>query len=232
MAAQLRQNSVRNGTYTHLERSTVFDESGAVLTDFNLDFVRLGEDCLFERQILLYEHVDFRHRNHCIAECTRHVFVHAGDNGIGTLYGCDGRIGRSTERNVAVLVRSRNLYHRHVAREYARTIESLCLAEEYRDIVGISALRNLAHVAADEERIELENALEFGVGIRCDTLSVKVMDVYVLEFVVASALAHRLDKAFRRRCNCAQMNVIARFDDLYGLFRRCEFDLICHNCIK
>ena len=200
-----------------------------MLADFDFGLVRLGEQCLFERNVLLAEHVDFRHVNHRVAECTRNIFVDDGDYRVGALDCRNGRVGGSTERNVAVLVRSGYLHHRHVARKHARTVETLGLAEEYRNVVGVAALGYLADVAAHEERVELEDALELRVGIRRDALGVEVVDMHILELVVACALAHSLDKAFRCGRNGTEMHVVARLDNFDSLFRRRELDLISHN---
>ena len=95
----------------------------------------------------------------------------------------------------------------------------------------MAALRHLADVRAHEERVELEHALEFGIGIGRRTLSVEVMDVYVFQFAGLAALAHGVDQALGCRCHRAQVHVVTRFDDLDGLFGRGEMDgFSSHYC--
>ena len=127
-----------------------------------------------------------------------------------------------------MLVGLRDLYHGHVAGYGAATVQTLRLAQEDGNIVGITALRNLAYVAAHEERVELEHTLELGIGIGCRTFGVEVVYVHVAQFVILAAGAHSLDEALRSRRYRAQVYVISRFDYLPGLFRRNEFDLRIH----
>ena len=186
---------------------------------------------LHERGVVLDEEVDLRHRDHGLAERTGNVLVYHGDHVVGALDGGQRGIDRRAERYEAVLVRGRNLDHGHVARYGAATVETLCLAQEDRNVVGISALGHLADVAAHEERVELEDAFELLVGIGGRALGVEVVDVYILQFTGFAALAHGVDQALGSRSYGAQMHVIARLDDLDGLFGGGKFDLCVHWCV-
>ncbi len=92
----------------------------------------------------------------------------------------------------------------------------------------MAALGHLAHVGADEERIELEDALELGIGIGGRTLGVEVVDMHVFQLAGFAAGAHGVDQALRRGGHGTQMDVIARFDHLDRLFGGDEMDLGVH----
>ena len=232
VASQLCQHGIGNGADAHLERRAVLDQRGAVLADGRLDLVGLGEVRLHERRVVLHEKVDLRHGDHRLAERTGHVLVHHGDHVVGALHGGQRRVHRRAERHVAVLVGRADLDHRHVARHGAAAVQPLGFAQEDRNVVGVAALRHLADVAAHEERVELEDALEFRIGIGGRTLRVEVMDVHVLQFSGLAAFAHGVDQALRSRCHGAQVHMIARFDDLDGLFRSRKMDWVSHYCQK
>ena len=204
------------------------DQFGAVLADLEFGLVGFREWGLDQRRIVVYEYVDLRHGDDGVAERAGHVFVDHGDDGLRRLYGGEGGVDRGAERYVTVLVGLRYLDHGHVARHGAAAVQALCLAQEDGDVVGVAALRDLSHIAADEERVELEHALELGIGIGGRTLGVKVVDVYIVQLVVLATGAHRLDETLRGRRYRTEVYVISRFDDLDGLFRRNEFDLRIH----
>ena len=228
VVAQLGQYGIGDRTDTHLQRRSVFDQRGAVPADGLLRFARLGEFRFDQRLIILHEHVDFRHRNDGIAERPGNILVHDGDDDLGGLYGSQRGIDRRTERHITVLVGRTNLNHRHIARHGAATIQALRLREEDRNIIGIAALRHLTDVAAHEKRIELENPFELGIGVRCRAFGVEMVHMHMLQLAGLAARAHRLDQTLRCRRNRTQMDMVARFDDLHGLFSRCEFDRSIH----
>ena len=228
VVAELCQNRIRNSADTHLKRRTVFDQGRAVLADAGFDLVGFGEMCLFQRGIVLYEEVDFRRVDHCVAERTGNVLVHHCDHRTSRFHGCQGRIDRGAERNVAVFVGRRYLDHRYVARYRAAAIELLGFAQKDGNVVRIAALRHFAHVPAHEERVELEDAFELRIGIGSRPFRVQVVDVHILEFVVGAAFAHGLNQALGGRSDRAEVNMVTRFDDFHGFGCRCEFNLSVH----
>ena len=224
-------DGVRNGTDTHLKRGAVADEFGAVLADGRFDLVGLGELGLNERGVVLDEDVDLRHGDHGLSEGAGNVLVHDGDDAVGALHGGQRSVDRRTERHISVLVGRADLNHGDVAGYGAAAVELLGLAQEDRNVVGITALGYLAHVRTDEEGVELEDALELRIGIGSRTLGVEVVYMDVLQLSGFAALAHGVDQALRSGCYGAQVHVISRLDDLDGLFGRCEFDLRIHWCV-
>ena len=73
---------------------------------------------------------------------------------------------------------------------------------------------------------------ELRVGIGCRALGVQVVDVYILQLARLAACAHGVDEALGCRCYGAQVDVVARLDDLDGLLRCREFDLGVHCVCK
>ena len=128
-----------------------------------------------------------------------------------------------------MLVRRTYLYHSHIAWKSTASVQLLCLAQEYRDIVGISRLYRLAYVGSDEESLMEEDTVKFRVGIRCRTFCVKMMDTNVLQLSSFTSCAKCIDEYFRCTCDAAEMNVVSGFDHLYGLFGRYVFDFLKHN---
>ena len=185
---------VRNGSDAHLQRRAVLDQGCAVASDGRLDLIRLREFGLDQRGVVLHEQVDLRQRDHRLSESAGNILVHHGDHIVGTLHGGQRSVDRRTQRYITVLVGRADLNHRHIARNGSAAIQFLRFAQEDGNVVGIAALRHLADVRAHEERVELEHALEFGIGIGCRTLGVQVMDMHVLQFAGFAALAHRVDQ--------------------------------------
>ena len=151
---------------------------------------------------------------------------------VGALDGGQRGVDRRAERNVPVLVGRTNLDHRYVARHGAAAVELLRLAEEDGDVVGVAALGDLTHVGADEERIELEDARELGIGVGRRTLGVEMVDVDVLQLTGLAARAHGVDKALRSRSHGTQMDVVARFDHFDRLFGGDEMDGVLHAFMR
>ena len=232
MAAQLAENRIRNGPDAHLERCAVLDQRGAVLADGRLDLVRLGEFRFDQRGVVLHEEVDLRGVDHGLTEGARNVFVHHGDHIIGALHGRQRGVDGGSERYEAVFVGRADLDHRHVARNGSAAVQTLCLAQENRNVIGIAALGYLADVRTHEEGVELEYAFEFRIGVGSGTLRVQVMDVHVLQFSGLAAFAHGVDQALGSRCHRAEVDMVARFDDLDGLFRSRKMDWVSHYCQK
>lgn len=232
VVAQLRQYGVRDGADAHLECRTVLDQGGAVFADGFFGGVRLREVRLDQRFVILYEDVDLRGVDHGLPECAGDIFVYDGDHVLGGLHGGQRCVDRRAERYEAVLVGRRHLDHRHIAGYCAAAVEALRLAQENRNIVGIAALGDFADVAAHEERIELEYAFELLVGIGCRAFGVQVVDVDILQFAGLAACAHGVDQALGGRSHGAQVDVVARFDNLDGLFGGRKFDLGSHFYFK
>ena len=208
---------------------TVLDQRRAVLTDSGFDFVGHRKMSLFERLVVLHENVDIVDMNEGIAERTGNIFIDHGDHMLGALDGGQRSIDRSTQRHVTVRIRFRHLDHRHITGQYAAAVKFLRFAQENRNVIGVTGLRHLAHVAANEKRIELEHALEFGIGIRRGAFGVQVMDMYILQLMVAATVAHGLDQALRRTGHAAQMDMVSRFDHPDRLGSRYIFNLFLHG---
>ena len=198
--------------------------------DGRLHLVGCREVGLFERLVVLDEQVDVVGVDERVAERARHVLVDDGDHGAGAFDGRQRRIDRRTQRHVAVRVRRRHLNHRHVAGQRTAPVELLRLAQEDGDVIGVTGLRHFPHVAAHEERIELENALEFGRRIGRGAFGVQVVDMHVAEFLVASSFAHGVDEALGCAGDAAQMDVVAAFNHLHRFGGGDEPDLFGHIC--
>ena len=58
----------------------------------------------------------------------------------------------------------------------------------------------------------------------------EVVDAAILKLASVSACAARIDKDTWGTCHAAQMDMVARLDNLYGLFSRNKHDLFTHSC--
>ena len=128
-----------------------------------------------------------------------------------------------------MLVRRADLNHRHVASEGSAAVELLGLAQEYRNIVCISRLNTLAHIRSDEECLMEEDSVIFRVCIRSCTLGVEVMDAHILKFTSVAPLAKGFDEDSWCTCHTAQMDMVARLDNLDSLLGRNEFYFLGHD---
>ena len=200
-----------------------------MLADSRLDFVGLREVGLFEGRVVLHEQVDVVDVDERVAERAGDMLVDHGDHRLSAFDGGQRRVDRCAERYIAVRVGRRDLNHRDVARKHTAAVELLRLAQKDGNVVGIARLRHLAHVPADEERVELENPLELGRGIGGRTLGMQVVYVNVLQLAVAAPLAHGLDQALRSAGHAAQMDVVMAFDRPDGLLGRDKMDRFGHR---
>jgi hypothetical protein len=108
-----------------------------------------------------------------------------------------------------VLVRRAYLDHSYVAAKGSATIKFLSLAEEDRDIVGISCLDTLADIGSYEKRLMEEDSVEFRICVWGSSFSVEVVDAYILKFTGLTSAAKCLDKDTWSACHAAQMDMVA-----------------------
>ena len=108
-----------------------------------------------------------------------------------------------------MLVRRTYLNHRNVTPECSAAVEFLRLAEEYRDVVGISGLHALADIGSYKESLVEEDSFEFRVCIRSRSFGMEVVDAYILKFSCLSSLAECVDQYAGSACDAAKMNVVA-----------------------
>ena len=130
-----------------------------------------------------------------------------------------------------MLVRRTYLDHCDVAAEGSASVELLGLAEEYRNIVGISCLHALAHISSYEESLMEEDAAEFRISIWRRAFGVKVVDAYILKFSCFTSSTEGLDEDAWCACDAAEVDVVAGFYDLDGFVSRNESDLFTHNYV-
>ena len=201
VVTELCEYGVRNSTDTHLQCCTVLDKTCAEVTNLGLHLVWLCKVSLFEWLVVLYEDINLRRVNHCITPSTWYILVDNSDYCVSALNSCQSCIYRSTERNITVLVRGRNLNHSHITRYCARTIQLLSFAEENWNIVGKTCLSGLTNIATHEERVELEYALELCLCVWCRTFGVEVVDMHILQLSCTTTLAHSLNQTLRCRSN-------------------------------
>ena len=228
VVAQLGQYGVGNGTDTHLQRSTILNQGGTVLTNGGLHLVGSREVSLHQRRIVLAPDVDLLHRNHRLTKGTGNILVHYGNHIVGALHSGQRSINRRTKRYIAVLIGGRYLNHSHIAGNGTATIQTLRLAQEDGNVIGVARLGYLAHVTTHEERIQLEDALELRIGIGSRTLGVEVMDVYIFQLATLTTSAHSLNQTLRSRCYGAQVYVVTRLNDLNGLLGRSKMNRCQH----
>ena len=231
VVSELSENCVRDRSDAHLEACTVVDEGCAMLSDRDLDFVRVAEMSRLERLVSFHEDVDHVHRDHCVTPCARYVRIDYGDDCLCAFYGREGCVYRRSERYISMLVRRAYLDHCDVAAECSASVQLLRLAEEYRDVVRISGLDALAHVSSDEERLVEEDSAEFRICVRRCAFCVEMVDAHILKLSCLTSSAKCLDEETWGACNAAQMNMVARFYDLYGFVSRYESDLFTHNYV-
>ena len=108
-----------------------------------------------------------------------------------------------------MLVRRAYLDHRNVTSESPAAVQLLGLAQEYRDVVGISGLDALADVPAYEESLVEEYSVELRIGVRSRTFRVEMVDADILKLTGFSSSAEGFDKDARRTCHTAQMDMVA-----------------------
>ena len=229
VVTQLGEHGVRDGADAHLQAGSVFHEVGAVDTDLGLDLGRLGEMGRHQRGVVFHEEVDHAGGNHGVAPGAGNVLIDHGDDRFGAFDGGEGGIDRSTQRHIAVLVHGRDLDHSHVAGQHAAAIELLRLAQEDRNVVGPAGLHVLADVAAHEEGLVEEGALEALFRVGSHAFGVEVMDADIFQFAGLAAAAKCLDENLRGAGHAAQMDVVTALDDLDGFVSGDEFDIL-HIC--
>ena len=159
------------------------------------------------------------------------MFIDHGNHRLGTLHGSQCCVDRSTERDIPVRIGRRHLNHRHITGQHSATIQFLGFTKEYRDVVSISGLGHLTHVASHEEGIQLKDTLEFRSRIGSRTFCVKVMDMHMFELFIASSFAHGLDQALRRACDTAQMHMVAAFNHFHCFGSGNELNFFGHSSL-
>ena len=113
--------------------------------------------------------------------------------------GGQGGVHGGTHGYVTVLVGEGYLDHGHVAGQYAAAVESLGLAQEDGDVVGIAGLYAL-----------------------------EVVDPHVPEFACIASAAESVDEHLGGCGHTAEMNMVTGLHDLDGLVRTYKMDIFMH----
>ncbi len=209
VASELGKYGVRYRADSHLQAGSVLNKGGAMLTYSCFRFIRLAEMRRLKRCVAFHEDVYEIHRYHRLSPCPRHIGVHDCYYGLGAFDCRESRIYGGAERNEAVLVRRADLNHCHVAPQCSASVEFLRLAEEYRNIVGISALDSLAYIRSYEKALMKENPVKLRVGIWCGAFCVKVVDADILKFTSFPSFAESVNKQPWCACDTAQMHMVS-----------------------
>ena len=105
-------------------------------------------------------------------------------------------------------VRRTHLDHCHIAPQCAAAVELLSLAEEYRNVVGISALDAMTYIGPDEESLMEEYPIEFRVGVWGGTFGVQMVYAHIFQFSCLSSAAQCLYQYLRSTRHTAQVDVV------------------------
>ena len=108
-----------------------------------------------------------------------------------------------------MFVRRAYLYHCNIARKCSATVEFLRLAQEYRDVVGISFLDTFADIGSDEKSLVEKNAFKLRVCIRGWTFGVKMVHFHISNFSGFPSATHCIDQDLRCAGHAAQVHVVA-----------------------
>ena len=198
------------------------------LSDFLLDLVRLAEMGRLQRVVPFYENVYHRKRDDGIAPCARYVRVHDGYYGTCALDCRKGGVHGGSEGNVAVFVRLRYLYHGHIDRKCPAAVQLLGLAEEYRNIVGVTCLYAFPYVPAYEKGLVEESAFVFSFGVRGRAFGVQVVDEHMFQFTGIASAAKGVNQDSRGAGHGRKMDMVAGFHNLYGLVGAYILDVEIH----
>ncbi len=209
VSSELGKHGVRYRPDSHLQAGSVLNKGGAMLSNRYFRFIRLAEMRRLKRCVAFNKYVYEVHWYHRLSPCPRHIGVHDGYYGLSAFDCRESRIYGSAERNVAVLVRRADLNHRNVAPQCSASVEFLCLAEEHRNIVGISALDSLAYIRSYEKALMKENPVKLRVGIWCGAFCVKVVDADILKFTSFPSFAESVNKQPWGACDTAQMHMVS-----------------------
>ena len=228
VVTELGQYGVGNGADTHLQGGSVLDQGGAVASDGCLDGRGLGEVSGLQLGVALHEGVDHRQGDDGVTPCAGYVLVDHCDDVLCAFDGGQGGVHGGTHGYVTVLVGEGYLDHGHVAGQYAAAVESLGLAQEDGDVVGIAGLYALAHIAAYEECLMEEDSLILGVGVGSGALGVEVVDPHVPEFACIASAAESVNEHLGGCGHTAEMNMVTGLHDLDGLVRTYKMDIFMH----
>ena len=83
------------------------------------------------------------------------------------------------------------------------------LAQEDRNVVGISGLHSGTSVCPDEKALMKEYAFVFRIGVRGRAFGVEVVYAYIPDFSCIGTPAKCLDEHLWRTGNAAQVDVVA-----------------------
>jgi hypothetical protein len=99
---------------------------------------------------------------------------------------------------------------RNIERQHALSKESGYLRKKYRDVVTVSAIDRIAHIASDEERVHMKALGVLRIGIRRRAFRVKMYDLDIAE--LARATHKRIEKDMRSGRDTMDKYTITRLD--------------------
>jgi hypothetical protein len=113
------EQGLGNASDPELERATVFDEAGDVLSDLSGGICHVGRRHFEDGGIGRHQHVNVIDVDLGVAQRARHVRVDLGNDQRGVLRGAFNDVHRHTQAADAMFVRGGDMDQRHVQRKLA-----------------------------------------------------------------------------------------------------------------
>ena len=227
MVGKSDSKSIRKSSDAHLKAGSVRNQLGAILSYELLHLVRLGEILGHQWSIVINNVID-KVRCHQVAVGERHILIDNGNHRSGTFDGSQRAVHGSSQREIAILVRTGNLDHRHIAPQGAAPVKFLGLAQMHREIVGIAGIDIGPDIRPQEEALVEEDSLVGRVGIGCRSLSMEMMEMEIPHLSGISPAAQCLDQHVRNAGHTAEMNVVPCTDSHY-CFVGCDCSWLFHK---
>ena len=215
VASELREHGVGDVANADLEGGAVGDKGGDVFADGDVLVAERGELGFEQRCVVPHERRDLRERDAGVAIAVGHVLVDLRDDVAGLLDGRQRTINGGAEGNEAVGVGFAHHDEHAVGALVAVADDAGGVGERTGNVVGKSGLGGFAHVAADEEGVEVETVgvlRQHVVGI---PFSVEVCDVDVAQ--IGGAGHEGLDEKLGRGGDAGPVQAVARTDQLQCL---------------
>ena len=160
------EHGIRNAADTDLETGSVGNLRGDVRADGGLDRGRFPEGHRKGGDIAKHRGRDLAFVDQAVAIQIRNVRAHLRDNDPRDLSRRNGNVSGDAEAAVAILVRQRAGDHRDVDRELPAAEHSGHFAEKERGHRAVSGRDMRPLVSADENAVDEEGILVFGLAER------------------------------------------------------------------
>ena len=209
MVLESGQDGIRDASDTDLQGRAVRNHLGYMASDRGINFCRNGSRNLNQRVINLYSCIDLRYMDQRITVRERHGFVDLHDDLAGTFGRGDSKVGRHSERAIAIFIRRGHIEKYGIERKGSVTEKTRDLTKESRYRGSVTVCKPATYVIGHKETLHMEGVLVLGLAVRSFAASDGKGCIYGHITKFPATVGKGLREDFRDRCTSLDINAVS-----------------------